>query len=303
MQKITEKMPKNANIYYCEPCNFKSSKKSNYDIHLTTAKHKKVTNGDENHSIKCHICHCGKEFKHRQGLYRHRKNCNQQPSQENTNKEDTNVGEKYEMIIQMLMKENQEFKQLIIDQNEKMMEMAGNMGNNHHNTTTNSHNKFNLNVFLNEQCKDAMTLKDFVKNMEITMDEFIQTGEIGFVDGLTQTIIKRINDMDLYDRPIHCTDLKRETVYIKDEEKWEKDPNKEKLRKAIKGVAYKNERMRPIWYENTPDAAILGSQDCEKFFKYSAAALGGASTEQHRTFEDKVMKNILKEVTIDKQMN
>ena len=310
MQKITEKMPKNANIYYCEPCNFKSSKKSNYDIHLTTAKHKRVTSNDEDHSIKGHICQCGKEFKYRQGLYKHKKSCNQQPSQENTNKEDTNVGEKYEMIIQVLMKENQEFKQLLIDQNtkimdqnEKMMEMAGNMGNNHHNTTTNSHNKFNLNVFLNEQCKDAMTLKDFVKNMEISMDEFIQTGEIGFVDGLTQTIIKRINDMDLYDRPIHCTDLKRETVYIKDEEKWEKDPNKEKLRKAIKGVAYKNERIRPIWYENTPDAAVLGTQDCEKFFKYSAAALGGVSTEQHRTFEDKVMKNILKEVTIDKQMN
>jgi hypothetical protein len=245
-------------------------------------------------------------------LCKHKRECNYKENTDNTysdndnihtNNEQPNNNEKYEMIIQMLMKENQEFKQLIIDQNEKMMEMAGNMGNNHHNTTTNSHNKFNLNVFLNEQCKDAMTLKDFVKNMEISMDEFIQTGEIGFVDGLTQTIIKRINDMDLYDRPIHCTDLKRETVYIKDEEKWEKDPNKEKLRKAIKGVAYKNERMRPIWYENTPDAAVLGTHDCEKFFKYSAAALGGASTEQHRTFEDKVMKNILKEVTIDKQMN
>ena len=123
---ITEKMPENANKYFCEPCNFKSSKKSNYDIHLTTAKHKKVTNGDDNHSIKSHICQCGKEFKHRQGLYRHRKNCNQQPSQENTNKEDTNVGEKYEMIIQMLMKENQDFKQIIIDQNAKILEMLNN---------------------------------------------------------------------------------------------------------------------------------------------------------------------------------
>jgi hypothetical protein len=204
------------------------------------------------------------------------------------------------MIIEMLVKENQEFKQLIIDQNKKMMEMAENMGNNHHNT--NSHNKFNLNVFLNEQCKDAMTLKDFVKNIEISMEEFIETGEIGFVEGVSQSIIKRINDMDLHDRPIHCTDLKRETVYIKDEEKWEKDQNKEKFRKAVKGVARKNERMRPIWYENTPNAAILGSEDCDKFFKYSAAALGGASTEQHKTFEDKIMRNVLKEVTIDKHM-
>ena len=108
--------------------------------------------------------------------------------------------------------------------------------------------------------------------------------------------------MDLHDRPLHCTDLKRETLYIKDDEKWEKDANKEKLRKAVKGVARKNDRMRPIWYENTPEAAVLGSHDCDKFFKYSASALGGASTEQHKTFEDRIMKNILKEVTIDKQM-
>ena len=300
--------------YICELCDYSTCRNSHYERHLRTSKHIKLTNPNElsTESTKTYICACGKEYKHMSSLCKHKKECNYKENTDNTysdndniriNKEDTNVGEKYEMIIQMLMKENQEIKQLIIDQNEKMMEMAGNMGNNHHNTTTNSHNKFNLNVFLNEQCKDAMTLKDFVKNMEISMDEFIQTGEIGFVDGLTQTIIKRINDMDLYDRPIHCTDLKRETVYIKDEEKWEKDPNKEKLRKAIKGVAYKNERMRPIWYENTPDAAVLGTHDCEKFFKYSAAALGGASTEQHRTFEDKVMKNILKEVTIDKQMN
>ena len=139
----------------------------------------------------------------------------------------------------MLVNENREFKQLLIDQNAKMMEMAGNMGgNNHHNnntTNTNSHNKFNLNVFLNEQCKDAMTLKDFVKNLEISMEEFIETGEIGFVDGLSQVLIQRINDMDIHDRPFHCTDLKRETVYIKDAEKWEKDEIKRNYGRQLKG--------------------------------------------------------------------
>jgi len=206
--------------------------------------------------------------------------------------------------IMILVNENREFKQLLVEQNAKMMEMAGNMGgHNHHNTTnTNSHNKFNLNVFLNEQCKDAMTLKDFVKNMEISMEEFIETGEIGFVDGLSQVLIQRIGDMDIHDRPIHCTDLKRETVYVKDAEKWEKDTNKEKFRKAIKGVAYKNERMRPKWYAEAPNVEILGSENCEKFFKYSAAALGGFGTEENRVFENKIMKNVMKEVTIDKQM-
>lgn len=306
---VTKKMHNQAIEYYCEPCNFKSSKKSNYDIHLTTAKHKKITHDDSNQSTKSHICQCGKEFKYRQGLSRHRKNCTHTSSYESKPTDDTDKDDKYDMLsntIMMLVNENREFKQLLVEQNAKMMEMAGNMGgNNHHNTTTtntNSHNKFNLNFFLNEQCKDAMSLKDFVKNLEITMEEFIETGEIGFVDGLSQVLIQRINNMDIHDRPIHCTDLKRETVYIKDAEKWEKDANKEKLRKAVKGVAYKNERMRPIWYAETPNVDVLGSENCEKFFKYSAAALGGYGTEENKAFEDKIMKNILKEVTIDKQM-
>ena len=297
-------MPKQVPMYYCEPCDFTSSKKSNYEVHITTAKHKKITNDDSNQSIKSHICQCGKEFKYRQGLSRHRKNCTHHSTQEST---DTDKDDKYDMLsstIMMLVNENREFKQLLVEQNAKMMEMAGNMGgHNHHNTTnTNSHNKFNLNVFLNEQCKDAMTLKDFVKSMEISMEEFIETGEIGFVDGLSQVLIQRIGDMDIHDRPIHCTDLKRETVYVKDAEKWEKDTNKEKFSKAIKGVAYKNERMRPKWYAETPNVEILGSENCEKFFKYSAAALGGFVTEENRVFENKIMKNVMKEVTIDKQM-
>ena len=290
--------------YNCEPCDYVTSSKSDYNKHLNTAKHKRVTRGDTN-DPKTHKCICGKDFKHRQGLWKHKKNCNlDSPSQTPSTNDD-----KYDMLsntILLLVNENREFKQLLIDQNAKMMEMAGNMGgNNHHNnntTNTNSHNKFNLNVFLNEQCKDAMSLKDFVKNLEISMEEFIETGEIGFVDGLSQVLIQRINDMDIHDRPFHCTDLKRETVYIKDAEKWEKDANKEKLRKAVKGVAYKNERMRPVWYAETPEVDVLGSENCEKFFKYSAAALGGYGKEENKTFEDKIMRNILKEVTIDKQM-
>ena len=290
--------------YNCEPCDYVTSSKSDYKKHLTTAKHKRVTCGDTN-DPKTHKCICGKDFKHRQGLWKHKKNCNlDSPTQTPSTNDD-----KYDMLsntILLLVNENREFKQLLIDQNAKMMEMAGNMGgNNHHNnntTNTNSHNKFNLNVFLNEQCKDAMSLKDFVKNLEISMEEFIETGEIGFVDGLSQVLIQRINDMDIHDRPFHCTDLKRETVYIKDAEKWEKDANKEKLRKAVKGVAYKNERMRPVWYAETPEVDVLGSENCEKFFKYSAAALGGYGKEENKSFEDKIMRNILKEVTIDKQM-
>jgi hypothetical protein len=202
-----------------------------------------------------------------------------------------------------LVKQNNEFKQLLIEQNKKMMEMAGNIGNNtvNNNTNINSNNKFNLNVFLNEKCKNAMTLKDFVKSINISIQDFIETGERGFIDGISNIIVERINEMEIQDRPLHCTDLKRETVYIKDDDKWEKDEDKVQLRKAVKGVANKNERMRPIWYDSTPDVGIMGTENYEKFFKYSESSLGGCGKEETKLFEDKVMKNILKEVTINKE--
>ena len=180
--------------------------------------------------------------------------------------------------------------------------MSKNMGNNTvNNTNINSNNKFNLNVFLNEKCKNAMTLKDFVKSINISIQDFIETGERGFIDGISNIIVERINEMEIHDRPLHCTDLKRETVYIKDDDKWEKDEDKVKLRKAVKGVANRNERMRPIWYDSTPDVGIMGTENYEKFFKYSESSLGGCGKEETRLFEDKVMKNVLREVTIDKE--
>lgn len=206
--------------------------------------------------------------------------------------------DRYELLtntILELVKKNDELTSSIV-------EISKQIGNNNNNTNINSNNKFNLNVFLNEKCKDAMSLTDFVKSLEITMDDFIQTGELGFVDGLSRVMIERINNMDLYNRPIHCTDLKRETLYIKDAEKWEKDANKEQLRKAVKGVAYKNDSMRPIWYSETPDVDVLGTENCEKFLKYSQSALGGCGKEETKLFEDKIMKNILKEVTINKDI-
>lgn len=301
-----KKLPVISSKYFCSCCDYYTNKKSSYDKHLDTRKHLEATNGKVA-LIDIHKCDiCDKVYKSRVGLWKHKKSCVKDDTLEE-NKEEEEKNNKYETLIMLLVKENQDFKQLIIDQNKKMMEMTENMGNNHHNTTntntnTNSHNKFNLNVFLNEKCKDAMSLTDFIKDMEISIEDFVETGELGFVDGLSRVLIERINNMDLYNRPLHCTDLKRETVYIKDAEKWEKDLNKEHLRKAVKGVAYKNDRMRPIWYRETPDVDVLGSENCEKFLKYSQAALGGYGKEETKSFEDKIMRNVLKEVTIDKHM-
>jgi hypothetical protein len=293
-----EKNSKKLQKFTCKICDFKCCNKQDYTRHLSTLKHKRLINTNENtpKTPNIYICDCGKEYKHSSSLCKHKAKC------KGINNENENIriekqdNDRYELLtntILELVKKNDELTSSIV-------EISKQIGNNNNNTI-NSNNKFNLNVFLNEKCKDAMSLTDFVKSLEITMDDFIQTGELGFVDGLSRVMIERINDMDLYNRPIHCTDLKRETLYIKDAEKWEKDANKEQLRKAVKGVAYKNDRMRPIWYSETPEVDILGSANCDKFLKYSQAALGGCGKEETKSFEDKIMKNIMKQVTIDKE--
>jgi len=303
---------KNASIHVCEICNFKCSKQSNYVIHLTTAKHIRLTNTNAKmpNVPNVYICDCGKEYKHMSSLCKHKKTCTHttdevtdiNTSQPHTVTENDNA---IVMLIKQnieLVKDNQEFKQLLIDQNKQMMEMASNMGNNNNNNNNNvnSHNKFNLNVFLNEDCKNAMSLTDFVNSMNLTIEDFIQTGELGFVDGISKVMVERINNMDLHDRPVHCTDLKRETVYVKDQDKWEKDEEKVRLRKAVNNVAKDNKSLTSEWMEATPDVNTSGTANYENFFKYSQSALGGMGTDKNKAFEDKIMKNIMKETTIDR---
>ena len=287
--------------YNCEKCCFYTNNKNDYRRHISTSKHK-ISNGllKKTQSYDCELC--DKSFNDRSGLWRHKKKCNDIPPTSAAT-----ILDNPSLVVELL-KQNQEFKDLILEERREFQqiikEMAGNMGNNtvnnNNNTNINSNNKFNLNVFLNEKCKNAMTLKDFVKSINISVQDFIETGERGFIDGISNIIVERINEMEIHDRPLHCTDLKRETVYIKDENKWEKDEDKVKLRKAVKGVAYKNERMRPVWYDSTPDVGIMGTENYEKFFKYSESSLGGCGREETELFEDKVMKNVMKEVTIDK---
>ena len=303
---ITDSVLKNPNIYVCEKCNYKTGNKKDYNKHLLTGKHKKITN-DNTMIITLPTvltCICGNTYKHRSGLSRHKKTCTYEVTDttENIHKTEPIIDDtRYELLtntILELVKKNDELTSSIVEMSKNM----GNINNTvNNNTNINSNNKFNLNVFLNEKCKNAMTLKDFVKSINISIQDFIETGERGFIDGISNIIIERINEMEIHDRPLHCTDLKRETVYIKDDDKWEKDEDKVHLRKAVKGVANKNERMRPIWYDSTPDVGIMGTENYEKFFKYSESSLGGCGKEETRLFEDKVMKNVLREVTIDKE--
>jgi len=287
------KRKENANKFECKICNFTCSKESEWKRHNVTSKHVNRITGIYKTPIT-HICKCGKQYKYSRGLWEHKQKCNGLMRTQSTEQPPEISNPVDSSLILELLNQNKELHQMVIE----LAKKAGNTTNNTNNTIN---NKFNLNVFLNETCKNAMTLTEFVKSMNLSVEDFVNTGELGYVNGISQIMVDRINNMELCDRPLHCTDLKRETVYVKDAEKWEKDEDNDKLRDAVKKVASKNERMRSVWYNETPNIDVLGSDNCEKFFKYSKSALGGVNPDQTRTFQDKIIRNVLKEVIIDKQ--
>ena len=286
--------------FYCEICDYRCSKQSDFYKHTSTRKHIIRINPNENDKnvAKSYTCDCGKEYKHMSSLCNHRKKCEYTPPSNNVN----TVENKDQLILELL-KQNKEFQNLILDQNEKMVEMSKQIGNNNNNTINNTTNKFNLSVFLNETCKDAINLNDFIQSIELNSNDFIRTGEIGYVRGISDIMVERIRDMEPHTRPIHCTDLKRETVYVKDSDKWSKeDENKTHLRKAVKIVAGKNKAQVHTWIKQNPNYEILDTPECDKYFEYTKASLGGYGKEEDMKFENKIMNNVLKETVIDKNL-
>ncbi len=297
---LTQKSLKSPFIFSCEKCDYYTSKKSDYSKHILTSKHqnttKILTNTDTNATnVVGHVftCDCGKYYKFRQSLYHHKKTCKinenfgtneQTPEQKMTN--DPSDKE----LIMLLIKENSELKNMMM----KVIE------NGTHNTT-NSHNKsFNLQFFLNETCKDAMNIMDFVDSIKLQLSDLEKVGEIGYVDGISNIITTNLKALDVTQRPIHCADKKRETLYIKDENKWEKeDDEKNKLRKAIKRVASKNQRLLPKFKEAHPDCIKAASKFSDQYNKMIIESMGG-SGDNDLEKEDKIIKKITKEVIIDK---
>jgi len=302
-------MPKNAE-FYCGYCDFKCCKKSNWIIHINTTKHNYRVNGNnmENAEIDKNaenICDCGKKYATKSGLWKHKPKCTVKNNMKNTVvKEETN--DKDDLILMLikqnsaLIKETSDFKNLMIEQQNMMMKV---IENGTHNTThTNSHNKaFNLNLFLNETCKDAMNINDFVESIKLQVSDLENVGEIGFVEGISNIIVKNLNALDVTKRPIHCTDKKREIIYIKDENTWEKDESQCKMRRMIKKVVSKNQRLIPKFKEQNPEYNKSYSKVSDKYNKLIIESMGG-SGDNDLEKENKIIRNIAKNIVVDKSV-
>ena len=293
-------IPKNPQIFLCNFCVYNTSSKKDYDKHILTLKHKKRTNGlqldDTPLTINKFICECGNEYKHRQGLWKHKKKCDNSKYPKNPE-----IIEKQNEIIMLtelvkdVVKQNQ-------DLTNKLFDVCKNNSNtNISNNNINSHNKtFNLQFFLNETCKDAMNIMDFVDSIKLQVSDLENVGKNGFVEGISNIIVKNLISLDETKRPVHCTDSKREVMYVKDENKWEKEnETKVKLRKAIKHVAHKNSKMLSEFRTKNPDCLKSESKVSDKYNKLVFEAMGGKGDNDSEK-EDKIIKNIAKEVTIDK---
>jgi hypothetical protein len=295
-QNETEKSPKVAQNYYCEYCDYNTSKKCDYEKHLSTDKHKKRENETnetdlKQESLKKFVCFCNKSFNSRTSLWRHKNKCIESKTNEDPSDKE---------LIMMLIKQNTQ----LIQQNAELVKTGTNnttISNNSHNT--NSHNKtFNLQFFLNETCKDAMNIMDFVDSIKLQLSDLENVGKMGFVDGISNIIVKSLNSLDETKRPVHCTDTKREVMYVKDEDKWEKEnDNKPKIRKLIKHVTHKNTKLIKDFKAKYPGCEKSESKYSNSYDKLVIEAFGGKGDNDEEK-ENKIIKKISNVTTIDKNV-
>jgi hypothetical protein len=309
----TNKIQKNNKKYSCDACDFNTGNKTRYDTHLTTKKHQRNISVEEPQSIsrkKCHDCQiCGKEFANKSGLWKHKKKCVFIES-----KPQESGGIPQNLLIELIksniqtafFEESKKMHNIIREQNDKIIELAKtqNVTNNNitnNNTTTNNNNQFNLNLFLNETCKDAISITDFVNSVKLQISDFEETGRIGYVEGITKIFLKCLKEYDVEKRPMHCTDTKRETVYIKNNDIWEKENDDKKyLNWAVGAVANLNFNQHVEWQKEHPDCTVNDSKSNNEFMKLTSVALGGHMNQNEDKLREKIMKNVLKEITIDK---
>lgn len=305
-------MPKNAD-FLCQICEFQCCKKSNWINHIKTKKHIHRHNGNKMETLEMklapeHNCECGKKYKTKSGLWKHSKICNIFNKKMPKNAEnaeyhsiiDIDSTTDKDQLIMMLVKQNSELIKETSECKTMMMEIIKNGTNN--TTHTNSHNKtFNMQFFLNETCKDALNIADFVNSVKLSIEDLEYTGRKGYIEGISNIILKNLNNLEEYKRPIHCSDFKREILYIKDNDTWKKEQeNKPVLTKAIKTIANENIKQINRWKELNPDCTHVDSKKNNLYLKIVSNSMNGSTQEESHKNINKIISNVAKEVIINK---
>jgi hypothetical protein len=270
-------MPKMPTKFECKKCTFVCFKQSNYNNHLLTSKHQMIMN-DKMPKNKEYVCECGKEYLYQSGLCRHKKICNFEPIEV---KSETIT----EPMILDIIKQNQLLQQQILELSNKPQ-------------IVNNSSKFNLNFFLNEQCKDALNITDFINSLQMQLKDLENFEVLGYVQNISNIFIRGLKSLDICKRPIHCSDLKREVLYIKDQNSWEKDTAQINITTAIKKIAHKNVRQLPIWEKENPSYIDIDHKKNDQHMKIVYQVMGGL--EEDESNYNKIIKNVMKETIIEK---
>ena len=305
--------------YSCKKCDYSTCKKSSWDKHLLTNKHN--FNGVENvASFKCSICN--KNYKDRSGLWHHAKRCNKptESSVEVSSSENFNENGKtnFQILTELFkiqMTENNELKEIMKEQNklineqykenvklqQQLIEIAKEGKTTNTNCNNNTNNHFNLQFFLNEQCKDALNIMEFINQLQLNTSDLDMVGRLGYAEGISKIFIRGLKELDIFKRPVHCCDLKREIVYVKDKDSWEKDcEDKKTMKNAIKFIAAKNFNMINDWIEDNPEYNDYDSKKHKEYHNIILKASGGATPEEDEKNYNKIIRNVAQEITIDK---
>ena len=288
--------------FYCKFCDFGSNNKTDYNMHIITNKHKRLilaknTNViSQNLAKNIFMCDCGKVYKHQSSLCKHKLKC----IYEKNEKDEEGADDMKELIVKImkdnsqkmdfLMNENKELRTQIKEQNQQITELIPKVGNNNNNLKQ----KFNINVFLNEKCKEALSMDEFIDKIEISIKNLLTTKEKGQAEGISNIIIENMNKLSLYERPLHCTDKKREILYIKNNDEWECDKNREKITDALKKVENKQLKNLQIWIDKHPNY-MNNNKEQEEFLK-----IINESSKSENENREKIIKNICSEVYLDK---
>ena len=285
-----EKSPKIAQFFLCEYCDYKCFKQSDYNKHILTLKHKIRTNTNENppKNAKAYLCDCGKSYKHASSLWNHKKKCI--PVSEELVIPDQ---PDYKDLLMQAMKQMQEQHEEIKKKDELMAQMIDKIGNTTNNTTNN--NQFNINMFLNEQCKNAINFSDFIDRIEVSHDDLENNAQLGFVKGMTKILMDNLKQLTVHERPIHCTDVKRETLYIKDQDVWDKDNSSEKIDSAIKEVSRKSIKSLIDWKQENPEYKNMDSEFSNLCLEIQKHCLAGDNRDN---FYPKIKHKLARENTI-----